>query len=94
MMQQCSVTHSHQDMSTVPVLPDHCSQPYGSGSGGIYGTGCYFEEGGVWVSLGKITKIRAFPHPVQYKPPDLILGSEVNVTGEPERADYHLLQRQ
>ncbi len=41
--------------------------------GGTYGTGCNFEGGGVRVSLGKITKIRAFPHPVPYKPPDPIL---------------------
>ncbi len=40
------------------------------GSGGIYGTGCNFEGGGVQVSLGKITKIRAFPHLVPYMPPD------------------------
>ncbi len=38
--------------------------------GGIYGTGCNLEGGGVRFSLGKITKIRAFPHPVPYKPPD------------------------
>ncbi len=43
------------------------------GSDGIYGTGCNFEGGGVRVSLGKITKIRAFPHPVPYKPPDPML---------------------
>ena len=41
-----------------------------AGSGGIYGTGCNFEGGGVRVSLEKITKIRAFPHPVPYMPPD------------------------
>ena len=41
-----------------------------TGSGGIYGTGCHFEGGGVRVILGKIIKIRAFPHPVPYMPPD------------------------
>ena len=49
---------------------DHSSDWKRLGSGGIYGTGCNFEGGGVRVSLGKITKIRACPHPVPYMPPD------------------------
>ena len=35
---------------------------------GSSGTGCKLWRGGVRVSLGKVTKIRAFPHPVPHDP--------------------------